>query len=84
MLQHERTSPPYGASQDTRYEGAFIVGAACAERATTAALVMLPANAQAMDLHLREIAKVVATGSQGSWYCTRRIPAFVFAGMTKS
>ncbi len=51
------------APQDTRYQWAYIFGAACAERAATAALVMPRANAHAMNLHLLEIAKAVATGS---------------------
>ena len=49
--------------RDTRYRWMHIFGAVCPARAATAALVMPRVNAQAMDLHLREIAKAVAPGA---------------------
>lgn len=51
------------AVRDTRYEWAYIFGAVCPERATTAALVLPYVNTEAMNLHLAEIAKTVAPGA---------------------
>ena len=51
------------APRDTRYEWAYIFGAACPERAETAALVMPRADTHAMNAHLAEIAKTVRPGA---------------------
>ena len=51
------------APRDTRYTWACIFGAVCPERGTTAALVMPNADAQAMNAHLAEISRTVATGA---------------------
>ncbi len=51
------------APRDTRYEWAYIFGAVCPARATTAALVMPRADTSAMNAHLVEIAKAVAPGA---------------------
>ena len=49
--------------RDTCYKWAYIFGAVCPERGTTAALVMPHADAQAMNAHLVEISKTVAEGA---------------------
>ena len=49
--------------RDTRYEWAYIFGAACPARGVGAALVLPRANTRAMNLHLAEIAKTVAPGA---------------------
>ena len=51
------------APRDTRYKWAYIFGAVCPARATTAALVMPRADTSAMNAHLVEIAKAVAPGA---------------------
>ena len=51
------------APRDTRYTSAYIFGAVCPERGTTAALVMPNADTQAMDAHLAEISRTVAEGA---------------------
>ena len=51
------------APRDTRYTWAYIFGAVCPARATTAALVMPRADTSAMNAHLVEIAKAVAPGA---------------------
>jgi len=51
------------APRDQRYEWAYIFGAVCPARQATAALVLPNANAEAMSLHLAEIAKQVAVGA---------------------
>lgn len=51
------------APRDQRYEWAYIFGAACPERAATAAIVAPTANTEVMSLHLTEIARRVAPGS---------------------
>jgi transposase-like protein len=51
------------APRDTRYKWAYIFGAVCPSRATTAALVMPRADTSAMNAHLAEIAKTVAPGA---------------------
>ena len=55
-------SRPRGA-RDTRYEWAYIFGAACPERAVGAALVMPHANTEAMNLHLQVIFGAVTAGA---------------------
>lgn len=49
--------------RDTRYEWAYLFGAACPDRATAAGLVLPFANTEAMNLHLAEIARTVAPGA---------------------
>ena len=50
------------APRDTRYKWSYIFGAACPARGTAAGLIVPYVNAEAMGLHLNEIAKAVATG----------------------
>jgi hypothetical protein len=49
--------------RDTRYAWAYIFGAACPARAVAAGLVMPYANTEAMNAHLKEIARSVAPGA---------------------
>lgn len=49
--------------RDTRYEWAYIFGAACPARGVGAALVLPRADTGAMNLHLAEIAATVAPGA---------------------
>jgi hypothetical protein len=49
------------ALRDTRYTSGYIFGAVCPERAKAAALIMPQANTQAMNAHLIEISKTVAS-----------------------
>ncbi len=49
--------------RDTRYQWAYIFGAVCPGRATSAGLVLPFANTEAMNLHLAEIARAVAPGA---------------------
>lgn len=51
------------APRDTRYTSACIFGAVCPERGATAALVMPQADTAAMNAHLAEISRTVATGA---------------------
>ncbi len=51
------------APRDTRYKWSYIFGAACPARGTAAGLVLPYVNTEAMQLHLAEIAKSVATGA---------------------
>lgn len=51
------------APRDSRYEWAYLFGAACPERATGVALVLPYANREAMNLHLAEIGRAVAPGA---------------------
>jgi transposase len=48
---------------DQRYESAFLFGAICPARGTGAALALPYANTEAMQLHLNEIARLVARGA---------------------
>ena len=48
------------APRDTRYKWSYIFGAACPARGTAAGLILPYVNAEAMGLHLNEIAKAVA------------------------
>jgi hypothetical protein len=50
--------------RDTRYKWSYIFGAACPARGTAAGLILPYVNAEAMGLHLDEIAKAVAPGAQ--------------------
>ena len=49
--------------RDRRYKWAYIFGAVCPDRRTTAALVLPRANAEMLSLHLAEISKQVAPGA---------------------
>jgi transposase len=53
--------PP--APRDQRYDWAYLFGAVCPTRGAGAALVLPDANAEAMNLHLAEIARQVAPES---------------------
>ncbi|TFL16140.1 IS630 family transposase, partial [Jannaschia formosa] len=53
--------PP--APRDTRYQWAYLFGAACPARGATAALVMPRADTHAMSAHLAETARTVAPGA---------------------
>ena len=52
------------APRDTRYKWSYIFGAACPARGTAAGLIVPYVNAEAMGLHLNEIAKAVAHGAK--------------------
>jgi hypothetical protein len=51
------------APRDTRYKWAYIFGAVCPDRAATAGLVLPYADTEAMNAHLAEIARTVATNA---------------------
>jgi transposase len=51
------------AVRDTRYQWAYIFGAACPARGVAAGLVMPFADTEAMNLHLAEIGRTVAPGA---------------------
>lgn len=51
------------APRDRRYDWAYIFGAACPEHGKGAALVLPHADAEAFNLHLREISRRVAKGA---------------------
>ena len=51
------------ASRDQRYDWAYIFGAVCPARDVGAALVLPQVNADAMNLHLAEISRLVSPGS---------------------
>ena len=52
------------APRDTRYKWSYIFGAACPARGTAAGLIAPYVNAEAMGLHLNEIAQAVAHGAK--------------------
>ena len=58
----ERGSRPR-APRDQRYDWAYLFGAVCPARDIGAALVLPKADAEAMNLHLAEISRIVASGS---------------------
>ena len=47
--------------RDTRYKWSYVFGAACPERGSAAGLILPCVNTEAMNLHLAEIARTVAT-----------------------
>jgi transposase len=51
------------APRDRRFKSAYIFGAVCPEKQSTAALIFPNANAEALSLHLAEISKKVAPGA---------------------
>lgn len=62
---------------DLRYESAYLFGAICPARGTSAAIMMPTADTQAMQAHLEETAKAVAPGAhavilmdQAAWHTT--------------
>src|ERR1019366_3912668 len=55
-----------GAPRDQRYEWAYIFGAVCPQRRTTAALVAPTANTEVMSMHLKEIGDNVAPGAHAA------------------
>jgi putative transposase len=54
------------APRDQRYEWAYIFGAVCPQRRTTAALVLPIANSEALALHLVEISRQVTSGAHAA------------------
>jgi hypothetical protein len=54
------------APRDQRYEWAYIFGAVCPQRRTTAALVAPTANTEVMSMHLKEIGANVAPGAHAA------------------
>ena len=61
-VRAERGSRP-AAPKDRRYAWAYLFGAVCPERGVGAGLVLPHANAEAMNLHLAEIAAGVSPGA---------------------
>ncbi len=68
------------APRDTRYKSAYIFGAVCPGRGVTAALIMPAANTEAMNVHLTEISKTVASGAHAilvmdgaGWHSSRAL-----------
>ena len=62
---------------DQRYQNAYLFGAICPARGTGAAIMMPTADTHAMQCHLDEISKTVATGAhavvlmdQAGWHTT--------------
>jgi len=60
----EKDSRP-AAPRDLGTEWAYLFGAVCAERGVGAALVLPDVNIHAMNLHLAEISRSVASGAHG-------------------
>lgn len=65
---------------DQRYESAYLFGAICPARGTGAALTMPYADTEAMQLHLEEISRAVASGShavllldRAGWHTTANL-----------
>ena len=52
------------APRDTRCKWTYIFGAACPGRGTAAGLILPCVNTEAMELHLAEIARTVATDAR--------------------
>jgi transposase len=68
------------APKDQRTASAYIFGAICPTKGTGAGLVMPRCTAEAMNLHLAEIAQAVAPGShavlmldQAGWHTTKKL-----------
>ena len=66
------------APKDQRTASAYLFGAICPARGTGAGLVMPRCTTEAMNLHLAEIARVVAPGAhavllldQAGWHMTK-------------
>ncbi len=65
---------------DQRYQNAYLFGAVCPERGVGAAIMMPKANTRAMQLHLDEISRAVATGAhavvlmdRAGWHTTAKL-----------
>jgi transposase len=65
---------------DQRYENAYLFGAICPARGTGAALALPYADTSAMQLHLDEISRLVATGAhavllldRAGWHTTAKL-----------
>lgn len=65
---------------DQRYESAYLFGAICPARGTGAALALPFADTEAMQLHLDEISRHVATGAhavllldRAGWHTTAKL-----------
>ena len=68
------------APRDTRYKWSYIFGAACPARGATAGLILPNVDAEAMGLHLSEIANSVAPGAHAlliidgaGWHGAKRL-----------
>ena len=68
------------APRDTRYKWSYIFGAACPARGAAAGLILPYVNAEAMGLHLSEIANSVAPGAHAlliidgaGWHGAKRL-----------
>ena len=68
------------APRDTRYKWSYIFGAACPARGIAAGLILPYVNAEAMGLHLAEIANSVAHGAHAlliidgaGWHGAKRL-----------
>lgn len=68
------------APRDTRYKWSYIFGAACPARGAAAGLILPYVNAEAMGLHLEEIAKAVVPGAHAlliidgaGWHGAKRL-----------
>ena len=68
------------AAKDQRTASAYLFGAICPARGTGAGLVMPHCTNEAMNLHLAEIARAVASGAhavllldQAGWHMTRKL-----------
>ena len=65
---------------DQRYRNAYLFGAICPARGVGAALMLPKANTHAMQLHLDEISRCIASGSHGvllmdraGWHTTGKL-----------
>jgi transposase len=68
------------ASQDQRYENAYLFGAICPSRNTGIAVIMSHADTEAMQKHVGEIGLAVAPGphaliilDEADWHTTREL-----------
>jgi len=57
------------AVRDNRHDSVYLFGALCAYRAVGAAIIMPAANAEAMNVHLKEISTQVAPGAYAVLVC---------------
>ena len=53
------------APKDQRFKYVYLFGAICPQRGVGAGLVLPTCNAQAMNLHLKEISRAIAPGAHG-------------------
>ena len=80
MCQWARKGSRPSQPADQRYESAYLFGAVCPARDTGAALAMPSADTEAMQKHLDEIARTVATGAhaivlldRAGWHTTDKL-----------